>query len=273
MQRTLFGNQPKDACSCGYGDYHGKGMGEKATATAIENNHNPPVEAMAAAVAHGAMAAAVAPPPEPPAAPPIFLPFNIPGKPDPIKGQGSKSQIRDQIKVHKQEGKFDLLKFGPTWGRCPYCGGYDIVGTTVNDKVKLIRTLKIPRFVQGMGMKCNNTDCTGKGWQTVESTYVATLPPRDQKALNAQVAGAADGICMDAVVQMRVGVNASALENTSRANLTRWHNQLKDEYTHNVKTRRGLGENIAEAGYPPLNDSYIAAPGSRPTDMQDWAGF
>jgi hypothetical protein len=208
-----------------------------ALATAIENNHNPPVEAMAAAVAHGAMAAAVAPPPEPPAAPPIFLPFNIPGKPDPIKGQGSKSQIRDQIKVHKQEGKFDLLKFGPTWGRCPYCGGYDIVGTTVNDKVKLIRTLKMPRFVQGMGMKCIYTDCTGKGWQTVESTYVATLPPRDQKALNAQVAGAADGICMDAVVQMRVGVNASALENTSRANLTRWHTQLKDEYKRYVRRR------------------------------------
>lgn len=66
VQRTLFGNQPKDACNCGYGDYHGKGMGEKATATtAIENNHNPPVEAIAAAAA---------PPPEPPAAPPIFLP-------------------------------------------------------------------------------------------------------------------------------------------------------------------------------------------------------
>ena len=131
VQRTLFGNQPKDACSCGYGDYHGKGMGEKATATAIENNHNPPaeamaalatattaiennhnppVEAMAAAVAHGAMAAAVAPPPEPPAAPPIFLPFNIPGKPDPIKGQGSKSQIRDQIKV-------DIFKYNNTY----YC--------------------------------------------------------------------------------------------------------------------------------------------------------
>jgi len=59
-------------------------------------------------------------------------------------------------------------------------------------------------------MKCKNVTCNGKGWQTFESTYVATLPPRIQSVLNAQIVGASDGIGMDAVIQMRVGVTAAA---------------------------------------------------------------
>ncbi|KAL7535467.1 hypothetical protein ACHAXR_010412 [Thalassiosira sp. AJA248-18] len=110
-----------------------------------------------------------------------------------------------------------------------------------------------------MGMKCNSVHCNGKAWQTFESTYVATLPPRNQIALNAQVVGASDGICMDAVIQMRVGVTASALEKTSRANLTRWHNnKLKNEYQHRVRAARGNGHTVIDVTFPAVGDKWVA---------------
>ena len=222
-QVTLFTNERStiDDCNCGYGQYHG-------VAEVVQNNTNP---LLAAAPTETQQPA---PPP-----PPIDIPFNIPQKPDAITGIGSKKNIEDVVKVHKQEGRFDLLIFGPTYGKCPHCGGSNIESTNVNPCVKTIRTLAKPRFVQGMGMKCNDTSCNGKRWQTFESTYVSTLPPRIQRELNAQVVGAADGICMEAVIQMRLGVTAAALEKTSRANLTIWHNyELRDKYKDRVKSVR-----------------------------------
>ena len=184
----------------------------------------------------------------------ITIPFNIPTKPDPIKG---KLNIKNQIKKVEKKGKFDLLVFGPTWGNCIHCGSSNITDTNINDKVKTIRTLSTPRFVQGMGMKCNC--CDGKGWQTFESTSVSTLPPEDQHELNAQIVGASDGICMDAVVEMRVNVSASHLEKTSRANLKRWHTSLKSKYQRRVKASRSLiGNAVIEDGFPLLNDSWVA---------------
>lgn len=133
-QMNLF-NQPiaVDKCNCGYEQYHGV----EATVTTA-------VAAAATQQAH--------PPP------PIYIPFNIPKKPDPVTGKGSKGYIKDVIKIQKQKGKFDLLIFGPTWGKCPHCGGRDICDTNVNGHVKTIRTLNQPRFVQGMGMKCNSVN-------------------------------------------------------------------------------------------------------------------
>lgn len=227
-QLNLF-NQPTTvaSCNCDYGEYHGV----------------PAPEANAPAIA--------APPQQQQSI--ITIPFNIPEKPDPIK---RKSNIKDQIKVVETKGKFDLLVFAPTWGRCIHCGSTNITDTNVNDKVKTIRTLGKPRFVQGMGMKCNR--CNGKAWQTFESTYVSTLPPEDQHELNAQIVGASDGICMDAVVQMRVNVSASHLEKTSRVNLTRWHTSLKSDYKKKVKASRGMGNAVIEDGFPPMNESYVA---------------
>ncbi|KAL7530832.1 hypothetical protein ACHAXR_003705 [Thalassiosira sp. AJA248-18] len=227
-----------DKCNCGYEQYHG-------VEVAVENNPNPPLTAAATQQAH--------PPP------PAQLPFNIPTKPDPVTGKGSKRYIKDIINIQKRDGTLDLLLFGPTWGKRPHCGGSDICDTNVNVHVKTIRTLNQPRFVQGLGMKCNNVNCNGKGWQTFESSYVSTLPSRHQSAFNAQVVGASDGICMDLVIQMRVGVTASALEKTSRANLMRWHNnQLKDDYEHRVKTARDQGHTVLELAFPPANDLWVA---------------
>jgi len=229
-QLTLF-NQPTSICNCGYEKYHGVHV-------PVANNNNTPT---------------IAAPQQQQQSTIITIPFNIPTKPDPIKGI---SYIRNQIKEVKQKGKFDLLVFAPTCGRCIHCGSTDITDTNVNDKVKTIRTLGTPRFVQGMGMKCKK--CNGKAWQTFESTYVSTLPPDDQHKLNAQIVGASDGICMDAVVQMRVNVSASHLEKTSRANLTRWHTSLKSDYKKKVNASRAMGNEVIEDGFPPLNDTYVA---------------
>ncbi|KAL7533844.1 hypothetical protein ACHAXR_009080 [Thalassiosira sp. AJA248-18] len=183
----------------------------------------------------------------------------MPQKPEPVK---KKEEIKNIVKVVSQKEKFDLLLFGPTCGKCPHCGGGNITDTTVNAHVKTIRTLCTPRFVQGMGMKCET--CTDKkGWQTFESTYVATLPPNYRAMLNAQVVGASDGICMDLVVQMRLGSTASALEKTSRANLLRWRNDVvKSDYDRRVEqTRLSYGEYhglVVELTVPPLNDLWVA---------------
>ena len=53
MQTTSFGEKPASACNCGYGEYHGRGIGEKSAA---ERNHNPTAETT--------VEAAVVPPPE-----------------------------------------------------------------------------------------------------------------------------------------------------------------------------------------------------------------
>lgn len=147
QQVTLFSNQVStiDDCNCGYGQYHG-------VAEVVENN---PPPAAAASTETQQQAEPLPPLKE--------IPLNIPEKPTPIIGKGSKALIKDVVKVHKQNGMFDLLIFGPTYGKCPHRMGNNIEGTNVNQCVKTIRTLSKPRFVQGMGMKCNDTSCNGKG--------------------------------------------------------------------------------------------------------------
>ena len=60
-------------------------------------------------------------------------------------------------------------------------------------------------------MKCNNPGCNGRGWQTYESTYVATLKKHLQQELNAIIVGASDGIDLDMLTQMRNGATAASI--------------------------------------------------------------
>ena len=259
-QRTLFGKTlHTDECNCGYGQYHGKKPPPPAASTATAGNNTRNNNNTAAAAQPNNTDGA-------PTANQIDAPTNFPGAQNPRKI----ADIRNICATFKEKNKFDLLVFGYTCGKCPHCGGSNITDTTPG-KVKIVHTLKEPRFVQGLGMKCNNPDCDGKGWQTYESTYVATLPPRLQKDLNALIVGASDGIDMDLVVEMRVGNTASSLEKSSRANLTRWHNQMKNAYTNKVENLRRLGYNVQEEVYPAVKEGWVAkAPAITKAFLQDY---
>jgi len=103
-------------------------------------------------VAAAAPAAAAAAP-----KPAVTIPFKIPKKPVP---KTSIHDVRDQCCTISKEGYFDLTLFGCTNGRCPHCKSANIESTNINDKLKIIHTTSLPRYVQGIGMKCK--DCTGR---------------------------------------------------------------------------------------------------------------
>lgn len=260
-QRTLFGETlHTDECNCGYGQYHGKKPPSPAASTATAGNNTHTNNNAAAATQPNNNGGA------PATANHIDAPTNFPGPQNPRKI----ADVRNICATSKEKNKFDLLVFGYTCGNCPHCGGNNISDTTPG-KVKIVHTLKEPRFVQGLGMKCNNPKCDGRGWQTYESTYVATLPPRLQKDLNALIVGASDGIDMDLVVEMRVGNTASSLEKSSRANLTRWHNQMKNAYTNKVENLRRLGYDVQEEVYPAVKEGWVAkAPAITKAFLRDY---
>ena len=114
--------------------------------------------------------------------PPVIIPFGIPKKPQPMR---SKFEVENVSNTIIKKGYFNLTIFAYSSGRCPHCNSNDIVSTSINGRLKIIHTLKEPRFIQGCGMKCNNPNCNGRGWQTYESTYVATLKKHLQQELNA----------------------------------------------------------------------------------------
>lgn len=79
-------------------------------------------------------------------------------------------------------------------------------------------------------MQC--TECN-KRWQSVEKTYVDTLPQRRQHELRAIVVGKSNGVDMELILRMRMGETAATIQNTSRANLELYHSALQNEYDEN----------------------------------------
>jgi len=139
-----------------------------------------------------APAAAAAAPPRPQKK----IEFGILRKPSPRKHL---SDIRGRHHVYAAEdGCYPLEVFGFTNGKCPHCKSSNIDAGNRNNSVKTIYTRSgKPRFVQGMGLKCN--DCGGKGWQSYEKTYVDTLTKNQQDKLHAIIAGKRSGVDMDII--------------------------------------------------------------------------
>ena len=185
--------------------------------------------------------------------PPVIIPFGIPQKPQPMR---SKFEVENVSNTIIKKGYFDLTIFAYSSGRCPHCNSTDIVSTSINSRLKIIHTLKKPRFIQGCGMKCNNPGCNGRGWQTYESTYVATLKKHLQQELNAIIVGASDGIDLDMLTQMRNGATAASIVKSSNANLVRWHDQLHSKYVTKCNEQINLGINVQVNTFPPLDPSW-----------------
>lgn len=140
--QVLFGGRAAE-CTCGW-DHDKYDRDNQATPAA-------------------APAAAAAPPP------PKEVDFGILCKP---AGLGVNDVRNKSGVIKKQKGRYDLEVFGPTNGKCPHCESPNIEAGNVNPCVKTIFTLRGPRFVQGIGLKCK--DCSGSQWQSFEKTYVDT---------------------------------------------------------------------------------------------------
>jgi len=220
------------ACTCGYGQYHKK------------NKDPPPV-----------VCAEVGTEATPPPPPPTHIPFNLPKEPKPLT---SKLDIVNQCYTKRDEGYFPLTIFGYTYGKCIHCGRDGLSHTSVNKSIKIIHTKQEPKFLQGIGLKCNKPTCADKpGFQSFEKSYVDTLHPRHRQKLDAVVVGSADGIDMALVFDMRMGNSASSLEDASRAYLTVWWNSYKDEYKAKVESAKKLGP-VVDEEFPDLIDRYVA---------------
>lgn len=237
-QQTLFGTSSSiDECNCGYKDYHG--------------TQKEPLEHLRRAQPWEPPEEAPAPTAKPP---PPTIPFGIPKVPTPLK---SKKDVRDVDKSFHNEGEFPLLIFCYTCGKCPHCGTSNITDTSVNLTPKIIYTSGWPRFVQGMGMKCcgnGGAGCGGPGWQTVESTYVATLPLDLQLKLDAVIVGASGGIDMELIMRMRANNTATSIEETSRATITKLYAGLEDVYNRKVAATPGC----LLHPFPAVDQYYVA---------------
>lgn len=87
--------------------------------------------------------------------PPVEVPFLIPNIP---KARTKLDDVKNKCIIYpgKEGEEFDLLAFGLTNGNCPHCGeGKPQPKIRLNPTVKIIHTLREPRFVQGVGMNCN----------------------------------------------------------------------------------------------------------------------
>lgn len=205
---------------------------------------------------------APAPTPVYPPAPPVEVPFLLPEKPQPRR---SIPDVRNKTKTYVGKTKvvdgieykieFDLTVFGHTEGRCPHCNGKPSNRHDLNLSPKIIHTLDLPRYVQGIGMKCS--ECRGT-WQTYEKGYVDTLPKFRKKELNAVIVGGSDGIDMGLVTMMRSGATARSVHQTCVANLSRWHSEMKDDYETRVKKLRGQRVNIVQRAFKSIEITWAA---------------
>ncbi|EJK67852.1 hypothetical protein THAOC_11051, partial [Thalassiosira oceanica] len=157
-----------------------------------------------------------------------------------------------------EDGCYDLVVYGRTDGTCPVCGSpIDPGHFKLNSSLKIIHTKGHLRFAQGIGLKCFNQACRAT-FQSYEASYVQTLP-KCMQTLNAIVAGAADGVDMEIVVDLRLGHSAKSIEDASRANLTRYHNQRRDIYEQKCATLRSNNIAIEARAFPQLDDSLWSA--------------
>jgi hypothetical protein len=157
--------------------------------------------------------------------------------------------------VYESNGYYDLEVFGYTGGKCPHCKG-PLTDTSRVGKVKMVFTCSgRPRFLQGIQLKCGR--CNNPGWQSIEKTYVDTLPLWQQRQLNAIIVGRATGVCMDLIRMMRTGITAASIERTCRSNLECWHAALEDEYNEKCEAQRQLGNDVVNQVFPRPDDKYV----------------
>lgn len=192
---------------------------------------------------------------EPERPPPKLVDFGILKKPEPRR---KIDEVRGLCKVYNVKGCYPLMVFGYYDGKCPHCGGEPDVPTRCG-KVKIIHTGGMePRFVQGVGMSCSNAECNQPGWQSLTKTYVDTLALWKQQELDAVVVGKSDGVAMDLVMQMRMGVTAATIEKTSRGNLERMHSALQVKYEEKCNGYTSNGIEVEEREFPDLDESLVA---------------
>lgn len=130
VQTTLGGERSTAGqCNCGYNDFHGTTPRVDFTVRTAQPYAAPTTQPPAAAAA--------------PKPPPVTVPFGIPEEP---MARQSKTEVRNVDKIYKEEGKFDLLMFGWTCGKCPHCASKNITDSSVNKKPKLIHTASWPRY-------------------------------------------------------------------------------------------------------------------------------
>lgn len=187
--------------------------------------------------------------------PSVEVPFLIPGIP---KARTTLDDVKNKCMIYpgKKGKEFDLLVFGLTNGNCPHCSiGRPKPKIRLNSSVKIIHTLNVPRFVQGVGMNCNKCD---QPFQSYEKGYVSTLPKHQQSTLNAIICGKSNGIDMGLVTLCRSGMSAQAIEKTCAANLHRWHHEVKDNYTSRLRSQIADSVNVRERVFPSTNESWAA---------------
>jgi len=148
------------------------------------------------------------------------VPSHWPQKPVPKLGR---KDIQNQTTNYPGATKydFDLIPFGPLDGKCvhPGCNGH-VVYHTRNDRLKMILTDGLPRWVQGVGLKCQNNKDHSQ-FQSFRREYVETVSPEERERLSATVIGQAKGIDMKLIVRMRLGEPATKVSEAAHANLHR----------------------------------------------------
>ena len=183
----------------------------------------------------------------------ITIPLGIPGQPEPRR---TISDVRNKYHVYESKGCYNLEVFGYTGGKCPHCKGPPKDTGRVGGVKMVVTCSGQPRFLQGIHLKCGR--CDNPGWQSIEKTYVDTLPLWQQRKLNAIIVGRATGVSMDLIRMMRTGITAASIERTCRSNLECWHAALEDEYNEKCEAQRQLGNDVVNQVFPRPDDKYVA---------------
>lgn len=213
----------------------------------------PPASTQATATAAGPAGPVSPQPPPPQEQLPRRVDFGLLQRPSP---RTSILDVRDKHCTYQKDGRYDLVVFGRTDGRCPVCGSsIDPSHHKLNSSLKIIHTKGHPRFAQGIGLKCFNRACRAT-FQSYEESYVQTLP-KHMRTLNAIIAGAADGVDMEIVVDLRIGHSAKSVEDASRANLMRYHNQRRAAYEQKCATLTSTNIAVEDRAFPSLDDSLV----------------
>lgn len=184
---------------------------------------------------------------------PHFVPTNFPTKPD---RWSDVQEIRDQCNSKKSPEPygFTLESFGPTCGSCVKCGGVMEPKRQTVSKVKTIHTLCIPRFVQGICLKCSRCQ---HAITTYNKDYVDPLSLPLQNQLDAIVVGRSNSVGMDLVRLMRMGATASSIEAICHANLYARYSAWRQTYANRCHGMSTMGMKVASQDFPPFPGEFV----------------
>eukprot|EP00956_Cyclotella_meneghiniana_P000153 scaffold228_cov56-Cyclotella_meneghiniana.AAC.8 len=115
---------------------------------------------------------------------------------------------------------FPCEVFASLAGSCPRCNCSIKDKGQLTSRIKMIHTLNLPKFAQGLLISCSK--CTWKGL-FFSKEYTATLPLKEQHRFGAVIVGnKGNGIDSDIISMMRGNTPASMIEKSTRANLHCW---------------------------------------------------